>query len=78
MSVTIDQAPVEVTKPVAVIDHGGKDVTNIFVLREDQKFRFPGVRDESARAWMYGPSGSRLYVHQKSSGAQHPLRNERY
>lgn len=47
----------EVTVPVAVIkDKDGNENIKIFILDENQKFRFPGVKDTSPRAWYYGPS----------------------
>lgn len=48
---------VQVTEPVAKIMHGYNSYTAIYVLRDKtQKFRMPGVKDDSPRAWDYGPS----------------------
>jgi hypothetical protein len=50
-------AVTQVTKPVVKIQHDKNDCTNVYVLRDkNQKFRMPGVKDESPRAWDYGPS----------------------
>jgi hypothetical protein len=47
----------QVTEPVAKIQHGPNSYTAIYVLRDKtQKFRMPGVKDDSPRAWDYGPS----------------------
>lgn len=47
---------VQVTTPVAEFKSGA-DTHRIYVLRDEfQKFRMPGCRDESSRAWDYGPS----------------------
>ncbi len=47
----------QVTEPVAKIQHDANSYTAIYVLRDaTQKFRMPGVKDESPRAWDYGPS----------------------
>ncbi len=47
----------QVTEPVVKIQHGPGDHTAIYVLRDrSQKFRMPGVKDDSPRAWDYGPS----------------------
>lgn len=48
---------VEVKEPVAKIWHDSNSYTAIYVLRDKtQKFRMPGVKDDSPRAWDYGPS----------------------
>ena len=48
---------VQVTEPVVKIQHDKNSYTAIYVLRDKtQKFRMPGVKDESPRAWDYGPS----------------------
>ena len=47
----------QVTAPVVKIQHDKNSYTAIYVLRDKtQKFRMPGVKDESPRAWDYGPS----------------------
>lgn len=47
----------QVTEPVAKIQHSKNSYTAIYVLRDKtQKFRMPGVKDDSPRAWDYGPS----------------------
>jgi len=47
----------QVTEPVVKIQHDAHSYTAIYVLRDKtQKFRMPGVKDESPRAWDYGPS----------------------
>ncbi len=47
---------VQVTEPVVKIKHDVGE-TNIYILRDNtQKFRMPGVKDDSPRAWDYGPS----------------------
>ena len=57
----------EVRKPVAVIQHEGAARTEIYVLRDKtQKFRMPGVKDESPRAWDYGPSIITQYISPQS------------
>jgi hypothetical protein len=45
-----------ITEPVAKIRHDRNSWTSIYVLGENDKFRMPGVKDESPRAWDYGPS----------------------
>jgi hypothetical protein len=47
----------QVTEPVVKIQHSKNDCTSVYVLRDKtQKFRNPGVKDESPRAWYYGPA----------------------
>jgi hypothetical protein len=47
----------QVTEPVAKIQHDANSYTAIYILRDNtQKFRMPGVKDDSPRAWDYGPS----------------------
>ena len=51
------QVAVQVTEPVVKIQHDAHSYTAIYVLRDKtRKFRMPGVKDESPRAWDYGPS----------------------
>lgn len=48
---------VEITEPVAKLQYGPNEWTSIYVLKDkNEKFRMPGVSDESPRAWDYGPS----------------------
>ncbi|MGH2637720.1 MAG: hypothetical protein ACRDF4_00275 [Rhabdochlamydiaceae bacterium] len=45
----------QVTKPAVSIKHNVGE-TNIYVLRDKtQKFCMPGGKDDSPRAWEYGP-----------------------
>jgi hypothetical protein len=47
----------QVTEPVVKIQHNANSYTAIYILRDkSQKFRMPGVKDDSPRAWDYGPS----------------------
>ena len=64
----------EITVPVATLkNNDGTIHTKIFILNEGEKFRFPGVKEDSPRAWYYGPS----LILQTNQGGMHTT-NEYY